>query len=360
MSKIAIINDTHFGLRNSSDVFMDYAEKFFVEEFFPTCKKLNIKTVIHLGDYLDHRKFVNFKVLLRSRKMFLEPLEKSGMKMVIIPGNHDVYFRNTNELCGLREVLGYYKNSARIIMEPTVEDFDGLKIAMLPWITSDNYEASLRFVDSCTAPILAAHLELQGFEMMKGMPVAAHGMDMASFKRFEMVLSGHYHTKSTKGNVHYLGTQYEQTWADADDTKYFHILDTSTRELVSIRNPHTIFNRFVYNDSVYAQPIDAITKCNFSRAKNSFVKVVVAKKTDPFIFDKYISQMQLAGPHELKIIENFDEFAGLAIQDDQVSLEDTGKLLNTYIDAAETDLNKTMLKALMQELYVEAQSQGTI
>jgi len=358
--RIAILNDSHFGLRNSSDVFIDYTEKFFRDVFFPYCDKNGIKDIIHLGDFYDHRKFVNYKVLHRSRKMLLEPAAERGIKMMIIPGNHDVYFRNTNELCGLREVLGYYKDNVYICMNPLVANMDGLDIGFLPWVTVDNYAKSLDFINTCKAPVLMSHLELKGFEMMKGMPVAAHGMDATMFARFEMVLSGHYHTKSSKDNIHYLGTQYEQTWADADDPKFFHVLDTQTRELTAIQNTNSIFNRFVYNDTIYDKPQDVIDKCKFDRAAGSFVKVIVAKKTDPFVFDKYVDRMQQAGPFELKIVESFEEFSGEAVQDDHLSLEDTGKLLNTYIEAVETDLDKARLKTLIQELYVEAQSQDTI
>lgn len=358
--KIALINDTHAGLRNSSDEFLDYAEKFYSEIFFPYCKENGITQVIHLGDYLDHRKYVNFKVLNRTRKMFLEPLVENGMQMTIIPGNHDVYFRNTNALCGLREVLGYFTDNVKIIMKPEVIRIDGLDIAMLPWMTADNCDESLKFISTCAAPILMAHLELAGFEMMKGMPVAAHGMDSSIFKRFEMVLSGHYHTKSSKDNIHYLGTQYEQTWADADDPKYFHVLDTTTRELMPIRNPHSIFQRFVYNDSLYEKPMDILSKTKFSRAARNFVKVIVAKKNDAFIFDRYIDELQKQNPIEMKIIESMDEFIGDAVQDDAISLEDTSKLLNTYVDAVETDLDKERIKSLMRELFVEASALDSV
>ena len=39
-----------------------------------------------------------------------------------------------------------------------------------------------------------AHLELQGFDMSKGMP-CMDGMDRKYFDRFEMVLTGHFHAK---------------------------------------------------------------------------------------------------------------------------------------------------------------------
>jgi len=354
--KVAILNDSHFGLKNSADVFIDYTERFFRDIFFPHCVAHDIRHIIHLGDFYDHRKYVNFKILARVRAMFFEPMIAAGMEMTIIPGNHDVYFRNTNSLCGLQEVLGGYTDAVSVCTRPQVRSIGGVPIGFLPWVTGDNHGESIEFIEKCPASILMAHLELKGFEMMKGMPVAAHGMDADMFKRFEMVLSGHYHTKSTRGNIHYLGTQYEQTWSDADDPKFFHVLDLRSRELTHVRNPLTMFNRFVYNDSIYPSPGDVIGATDFTRAANSCVKVVVAKKTDPFIFDKYVTLLQAAGPFDLKIAESFEEFAGASISDELVSTEDTGKLLSTYIEAIETDLDRERLKTLIQELYAEAQS----
>ena len=41
--KIAILNDTHCGIRNSSEIFLDNAEDFYTNIFFPECDKRNVK-----------------------------------------------------------------------------------------------------------------------------------------------------------------------------------------------------------------------------------------------------------------------------------------------------------------------------
>ena len=129
--KVAILNDTHCGVRNSSDIFLKYQERFYEEVFFPYLKENNIKNILHLGDYYEHRKFVNFKALNANRKHFLEPMRDAGITMDIIPGNHDVYFKNTNELCSLKELLGYFTTNVNIVMKPTVLDYDGLGVGCL-------------------------------------------------------------------------------------------------------------------------------------------------------------------------------------------------------------------------------------
>ena len=112
--KVAILNDTHCGVRNSSDIFLNYQERFYKDIFFPYLKKHNIKNILHLGDYYEHRKFVNFKALNQNRKVFLEPLRDNDITMDIIPGNHDVFYKNTNELCSLKELLGYFTSNVHL------------------------------------------------------------------------------------------------------------------------------------------------------------------------------------------------------------------------------------------------------
>lgn len=348
--KIAIINDTHCGMRNSSDIFIQYQEKFYEEVFFPYLKEHGIKQIIHLGDYYDHRKFINFKAQNANRQMFLNVLKEEGIHMDIIPGNHDVFYKNTNELCSLKELLGYYTSNVNIVMKPKVLDYDGCSIALLPWINSENYVDSINFIKTCKASILGAHLELVGFDMMKGLP-NAHGMTTEHFDRFETVLSGHFHTKSSQGNIHYLGSQMEFTWADADDPKYFHVLDTETRELTPVHNPHTIFEKVVYNDEETDYNSYDVTRLN-----DKFIKVIVAKKKDPYMFDRFIDKINQQNIYELKIAETFDEFVGENISDEVVSLEDTTQLLDSYVDAVETDLDKDKIKNLMRNLFVEAQN----
>ena len=348
--KIAILNDTHCGVRNSSDIFLDYQDRFYTEIFFPYCKEHNIKQILHLGDYYEHRKFVNFKALNSNRKHFLEPLRENGMTMDIIPGNHDVYYKNTNELCSLKELLGYFTNNVNIIMKPTVLDYDGCKVAVLPWINKSNYEEYTKWAMTCNASILGAHLELKGFDMMPGMP-NPHGMNADIFSRFESVLSGHFHTKSSRDNVDYLGAQFEMTWADVDDPKYFHILDTETREIEAIRNPITIFKKVVYDDTK-----TDYDKVDVSQFEKQFIKLIVINKNDLYMFDKFIDRLQSIDTYELKIAESFDEYLGESVNDEKISLEDTTELLDSYVEAVDTDLDKEHIKVELRKLYTEAQN----
>ena len=348
--KIAVLNDTHCGIRNSSEIFLNNAADFYNDIFFPYCKEHDIQQIVHLGDYYDHRKFVNFKALNHNRKVFLDPMRKLGMRMDIIPGNHDTYYKNTNDLNSLKELLGYYMNEVHIIMEPKVMEYGSLKMAMVPWINQENYESTMRFIEECKADWLGAHLDLAGFEMMRGIK-NVHGMDHKLFKKFELVLTGHFHVGSKQDNIWYLGSQMEFFWSDANDPKYFHVIDTETREIERIKNPYTLFHKIVYND----EKMDYNTY-DVSQLKKQFVKVVVVNKKDTFSFDRFIDRIQSVDIHELKIAENFNEFIGENVEDEAIEFDDTPTLVDSYIDGVETDLDKDKIKVQMRELMTEAQA----
>jgi hypothetical protein len=347
--KIAILNDTHCGIRNSSDIFMQYQERFYTEVFFPYLLENDIKHILHLGDYYDNRKTINFKALQHNRKIFLEPMRKHGITMDIIPGNHDVYYKNTNELNALKELQGHYMNEVNLILEPRVMDYDGLKVGLIPWINDENEKESLEFISKCKADVIGAHLELTGFEMQRGMP-CHDGMSPEVFSRFEMVLSGHFHTRSSIGNVHYLGSQMEHFWSDVGDDKYFHILDTKTRELTPVHNPVTIYEKIYYDH----EKMSKFTDLKYLDEK--FVKLIVVNKGDHYEFERFVDRIQAQKIHELKIAEDFKEFLGENVVDDKISLDDTETIVYNYIDAVNTDLDKDRIKSEVSELMTEAQT----
>ena len=348
--KIAILNDTHCGIRNSSEVMMDYQERFYRDVFFPYLRENGITKILHLGDYYDNRKFINFKALEHNRQIFLEKLREYKIHMDIIPGNHDVYYKNTNDLSALKELLGHYMEEVRIIEKPMVVNYDGMDMALVPWIKDQNEEETMKFLSKCKATHVGAHLELEGFEMQAGIP-CTHGMKASVFNRFEMVLSGHFHTKSNIGNIHYLGSQMEFFWSDAHDPKYFHIFDTDTREITPVKNTETLFAKIYYDDE-NANPMVR----DIRHLDNKFVKVIVTNKSDPKQFDAFINRVNSRKIHELKIAENFEEFVGNNVEDSKISVESTEDLLYTYIDAVDTPLSKDTIKGMVRELMVEAQT----
>ena len=121
--KIALLNDTHFGCRNDSPAFIEYQNQFYDELFFPYLKENNIKTFIHLGDVVDRRKFINHNTAHNFKKKFWNRLEEEDIDTHIIIGNHDTYYKNTNEVNALQNLE--INKGAKVYTKTTEVEFDG-------------------------------------------------------------------------------------------------------------------------------------------------------------------------------------------------------------------------------------------
>jgi metallophosphoesterase superfamily enzyme len=137
--KVALISDTHWGIRNDSIIQHNHMKRFLDDVFFPTLVSNGINHVIHLGDIVDRRKYINFLTAKRMRDDFLSPLENMRITLDIIAGNHDVYYKNTNEVNALKELIdGRYYNINIYTAATTVTQEDGTPILSVPWINDEN------------------------------------------------------------------------------------------------------------------------------------------------------------------------------------------------------------------------------
>jgi DNA repair exonuclease SbcCD nuclease subunit len=344
--KVAIITDQHFGARNDSIAFLDFFQKFYDNTFFTVLDDNNITTVLILGDTFDRRKYVNFYALDRAKKMFFDKLEERGIRVHMLAGNHDTYYKNTNEVNSPDLLLVEYGN-IDVISKPETIVIDGTPICMMPWICPENYQESLDHIKNTKAEICMGHFEIAGFAMYRGME-SHDGLAKETFEKFDLVFSGHYHHRSSDQHIHYLGNPYELTWQDYNDPRGFHLFDISTRELEFICNPYRMFERIEYDDKG-KDPIDL----DVVELEQKYVKLVVVNKTDFYKFDKFIQKLYNKGCHEIKIIEDMSEFQDGEIGE-EINLEDTLSVLSHYVDSIETDVDKEQIKTYMRTLYTEA------
>lgn len=343
---VALITDQHLDGRKGSIIFWEYFKQFYDNVFFPTLEKRGISTVIDLGDTFDNRKNIDFNVWSRIRKYYFDRLSDLNISVHMITGNHDVYYKNTNEVNSPELLLEKYDN-IQIYSQPETVIIDGTKILMLPWINSENYDETMRWIKDTSAKVVMGHLELNGFEVSPGMPYDG-GMDPDVFFKFKQVFSGHFHHKSSRGNITYLGNPYQMFWTDYKDPRGFHIYEPSSNKLSFIKNPYEIFQKIYYND---ADPDFSIDPDQYA---NTFVKVVVENKKDFFKFEKMIEDLFQVGVHDLKIIENLVEKDTVKHKDTELEVRDTLSLLNEYIDEVEMSVNKNSLKEIMRSLYIES------
>ena len=345
--KIALLNDTHFGCRNDSPAFIEFQNKFYNDLFFPYLQKENITTLIHLGDVVDRRKFINHNTADNFKRVFWNKLDELGIDTHVIIGNHDTYYKNTNVVNALQNLE--LNKKCKVYLTAETVTFDNLPILFIPWICDDNQQESISTIENSQSTIAMGHLEIKGFEMHNG-HMNEHGLEKSMFKRFEKVMSGHFHKKSDDGHIYYLGTQYEMTWSDYNCQKGFHIFDTDTRELTRVENPNKIFKKIIYNDKDINYDTYDIT--DYDR---SFIKLYISNKTDNDMYERLMDRFyNHINIHAVDVIEDPTDIGASVREDILDQAEDTVTFLGNYIEQIETDVDKQKLKQFAKELYMEA------
>ena len=342
--KIGLITDTHYNFRKANKSFHEYFAKFYDDIFFPTLEKRKIKTVIHLGDAFDSRKGVDYWALDWAKENVYDRFQDLGITVYNIVGNHDAYYKNSNEINAIDTLLQQYFNVVRV-SKPAEYIIEGMKTVLLPWICADNEKETFKLLEETEAKVVFGHLELNGFTVYPGQ-YQQEGLDKKVFQKFDRVYSGHYHTRSDDGKIFYLGNPYQMFWNDVDDNRGFNIFDTNEYELEKFDNPYSMFERIYYDETDYK-------KFDTSYLTNKMVKIVVRKKEDHLKFDKFVDSILKVNPLELKIVENIDVFDD-DVDCSDITTEDTLSILDKYVQEADFDLNKDMVKKLLRDVYNEA------
>lgn len=350
MTKVAIITDTHWGARGDSLTFMRHFTRFYENTFFPTLDEKGIRHVLHMGDVVDRRKFINYNTLNTMKQVFFDPLLERNAKVDILVGNHDSYFRNTIKVNSMNELIRGYENVT--VYDEPVETSLGL---FMPWICEDNEKQTMEMINRTRSKVAFGHLEVQGIEHTKGMWSDA-GHDRTLFSAFEKVFSGHFHHRSTTGNIYYLGNPYEITWSDYNDARGFHIYDTETLEVEFIRNPFTLFHRIHYNDT---NNVVHDGHEDFKKYQDTYVRVVIRNKSNNLKYDSFMDQLVKAGVAHISVQDNIfdldmgDEYASIE------EVEDTMSVIRDAVDSLQMR-DREPLKKFMSDLYNEAVNMETV
>lgn len=355
MTRVILVTDTHHGIRNDSPVFLDYFKKSLDTFLFPYMEKHQIKTLIHLGDIVHRRKFVNFQVAQRLRSDFLDYVQSKDIDTHIIAGNHDQFFKDTTQTNVLDELIGTRYSNVKYYLKPANIKVGGMDIALVPWITESptSHENAMTFLKETPAQVVLGHLAVAGFEQNKG-HIAEEGLDSSTFSKFDIVCSGHFHHKSSQGNIHYLGALCEHDWSCFDDPRGFTIFDTETRELTFIRNPNRMFYKIWYDDK--DKTPSEIMNFDPLQYTASVIKVIVSNKTDHLLFDNFIEMLESVYPFDLQVV---DDHLHQDAQVDEIIVEeggDTIKVFHQYIDGMSDKLNKPRLTEVITDLHKRALS----
>ena len=344
--KIIVLSDTHLGVRNNSPHFIRYQLDRW-KDLFKYAKHFGITNIIHGGDFFDNRSSISLAVLAATRE-FNQLRNEWGGTFDLLVGNHDVAFKNDNTL-----------NSPDLLLEgvdvhwsqPVTRSFGGVHVDLIPWINNANYGEARAFIEKSKSPICIGHFEVNGAPFHKGGVVCEHGIDATLFSGYNLVISGHFHTRSKVGRVEYIGAGFDYTWADWNDERGFVVLDTETRELEYV-NWKTFM--FVMGEIAEDGSITFMPECENVAGK--YVRLACASESNKQI-EAALRELEAQEPAELQVFFS----AVQDVNDATVELEelaDETKVIQQVVEESVADETlRQKVNVYLETLYREASVQ---
>lgn len=246
--KLVMLGDLHFGKSKFSKELLKSQMDFFNNQLYPYMDENNIKYIIQVGDIFDNRIMMDIEYLELICKQFFDVVRDKGYQFICIVGNHDIYHKSTREFTLLNIIARLYPDNVHVINERTRVNINEHSCYFVPWILPNETLTS----DELTGVnYVFGHFEIRNFEMTKG-HVDDHSMLSPEFfkkkRGLKHVYSGHYHIKSEKDKITYLGTPYWLDWGDYNSTRGFFVIDEqfNTSYVENIESKRYI--KLKYND----------------------------------------------------------------------------------------------------------------
>lgn len=201
-----VFADLHLGRKNNSELHNQDCWNF-TQWMCDQAQAHDCDTCIFLGDYHNNRNSINVSTLNWSLKC-LEHTAQHFEKTVLIPGNHDLYYRDRRDAYSVswaRNISG-----VQIISDITSTG----DCVFVPWLVTGEHGQ----LQQCAGQYMFAHLELPNFIMNSQirMPDLGHN-SVQDLQGLGQVFSGHFHRRQQQQNVSYTGSCFPLDFSDAGD-----------------------------------------------------------------------------------------------------------------------------------------------
>lgn len=237
MSRIWFLADTHLGIKNDNQEWLDNMTGYFNDVVIPLMKKeyKDGDILIHLGDVFDNRSTVGLNTICATIDIF-EEFSKIFKDIRIIVGNHDIYNKSTNDITSIK-MLSRIPNIT-IYYEPIIKNICGKNILFNPWV--NELEDENKLLSSVDVDYIFGHLDVVGCILnSKGVKsMSSNSIESKNFKN-SIVYAGHIHKRQDYGNVHYVGSPYQTNKGDSEDLRGITILDIETGETTFFENTYS-------------------------------------------------------------------------------------------------------------------------
>lgn len=335
MAKIWIISDTHFGVRNNSKKWEDIMYSWMNDYFFPLIEteKEEGDVLVHLGDVFDNRQSVSLSSMNLAINFF-ERLSKEFKQIRVLCGNHDAYYTTNNDISSI-ECLKYIPN-VKIIKTPETDIILGKRVLFLPWM--EDKKTFYKSISESSPDVLFCHAEFYGCVMNSYGTKSEHDFNVPDILH---IYSGHIHHRENYKNLVYVGSPYQITQNDRNNSKG-----------VWTYAPQENEERFFYNNispefiRVSYSSISDMTLSEFKHmCKNKFVEIEAnSALMSKCFFQKLLTLVQDCGIMDILFVpakQTNENIKNINITN-CASISD---MLDEYIDDY-VDCNENMKKSI--------------
>lgn len=291
-SKYVLVGDLHICFhKGNSDFYHEAFRKIIYDKVVPLMFDKGADTLVFLGDVFESRTSPDMKSVLFIKNLLESFLSQyKEFNIIMITGNHDVYYKNTNKVNSLYIFNDMFNSDRITIIDEPLEKNNTL---FVPWITEDNREDIMDMVKNTKMEYCIGHFEFGGFKQHPNDIYLSKGISTNEFKHFKNVISGHIHYGSTIGNILYLGCLIQHKKDDRNDSKKIGFLDTINHVLEQHHHGvNTMVDIVIDND------------CQLVDCTDKKVYVKVALGIDDKTVENYLEQIRLMKPLSIIIYEN--------------------------------------------------------
>ena len=165
------------------------------------------ETCIFMGDFHHHRNSVNSltqNYMLEAMQIMNDNFEKT----YFLVGNHDLFYRENRQITSSK-----FAN-----LFPNITLIDTIvvsgNVALIPWLVEEEWKD----IPDIKSKYIFGHLELPGFKMNASVEMPDHGaLNSTHFEHQDLVFSGHFHKRQTKGKINYIGNPFGHNYGDVWD-----------------------------------------------------------------------------------------------------------------------------------------------
>ena len=315
-----LVGDIHFGVKKFNQSVLENQISY-LKDIVLLAKEKN-KQIFQLGDIFDNR--VNCDInFLNSVIEFFQFVKDQGVIFNTLLGNHDIYFRNKLDVNLPSVIQRIFPDNFKLYTENTLIDFKDKKILVVPWIVNTS---EFPFDLMKKADAVFGHLEINGFEMTKGHEAEEAKLNKKEFKI--PVFTGHFHIKSEKGSINYIGTPYQLNWGDFNEIKGVYILndDLSVDFIENEKSPKHIQLSF---DSNNKKPLE----------------IIGFKKKLSYNLGEFKKNLESLRNHKIKFIINtndnsYEDFL-FVLKEAEIEFEIVNKFKINEIEVNDVKINNT-------------------